>query len=622
MAGSTIHLPQSSSYGRYIIGKIDWTSTPNTSANTSNVTANLYVRKGDTTQQLTIPTEGTWSYSFSIHGNNVNGEVSLAVLEDWVLVASRTINGIGHNGDGSMSITISGTVHAPSGTSFEGHTTSGSGSATFDTIPRASSISSAGNVTLGNACDVRWTPASASFRYKLKFSMGSWSYTTGAIHPNRTTLYTYSDYAIPLAAANQIPNSTTGTMSVTLYTYSDSGASNLVGTSSPVSFTVTVPNNSSTRPSVSMTLTPVGSLSSDFAGLYIQGKTRVKATLTTSGKFGASITSREIRVDSIPYDADDDFTSVFLAGSGTKTVYGYANDTRGFTGETSQQINVIAYQDPKFVSASAVRCDSSGNEKESGTYLKIKASASFTAIDAKNTCKVEYRYAQDGGSYSAWSKIAESTNGTVSVTTSPLLGGALSVQTSYVVQVRASDEIGKAAETQIVVPTEKVYWHRDGKNNALGLGKYNEKTNALDTAWDFYMNGKKVTGLPTPTDSTDAVPLGLLKDYVVEQGTSGNWTYRKWNSGMAELWGISYASLANGSVMQARAPYPFALTGTIYGIGTLNDAGGNGGGALPWNLKLTYDTSLCEIWVHNPGSAGFTSEYTLKVSVYIMGRWE
>lgn len=622
MAGSTIHLPQSSSYGRYIIGKIDWTSTPNTSANTSNVTANLYVRKGDTTQQLTIPTEGTWSYSFSINGNNVNGEVSLAVLEDWVLVASRTINGIGHNGDGSMSITISGTVHAPSGTSFEGHTTSGSGSATFDTIPRASSISSAGNVTLGSACDVRWTPAASAFRYKLRFSMGNWSYTTGAIHPNRTTLYTYSDYAIPLDAANQIPNSTTGTMSVTLYTYSDSGASNLVGTSSPVSFTVTVPNNSSTRPSASMTLTPVGSLSSDFAGLYIQGKTRVKATLTTSGKFGASITSREIRVDSIPYDADDDFTSVFLSGSGTKTVYGYANDTRGFTGETSQQINIIAYQDPKFVSASAVRCDSSGNETESGTYLKIKANVSFTAIDAKNTCKVEYRYAPDGGSYSSWSKITESSNGTVTVNTGALLGGALSVQTSYVVQVRASDEIGKAAETQIVVPTEKVYWHRDGKNNALGLGKYNEKTNALDTAWDIYMNGKKVTGLPTPTGSTDAVPLGLLKDYVVDQGTSGNWTYRKWNSGVAELWGIVYAAFANGVVMQGRSSYPFALKETIYGIGTLNDAGGNAGSSLPWNLKLTYDTSLCEAWVHNSGSTWFAETATLKVSVYITGRWK
>lgn len=28
-----------------------------------------------------------------------------------------------------------------------------------------------------------------------------------------------------------------------------------------------------------------------------------------------------------------------------------------------------------------------------------------------------------------------------------------------------------------------------------------------------------------------------IDDYVVEQGTSGIWTYRKWNSGIAECWG-------------------------------------------------------------------------------------
>ena len=27
-----------------------------------------------------------------------------------------------------------------------------------------------------------------------------------------------------------------------------------------------------------------------------------------------------------------------------------------------------------------------------------------------------------------------------------------------------------------------------------------------------------------------------VADYVVAQGTSGNWTYRKWNSGIAECW--------------------------------------------------------------------------------------
>lgn len=33
-----------------------------------------------------------------------------------------------------------------------------------------------------------------------------------------------------------------------------------------------------------------------------------------------------------------------------------------------------------------------------------------------------------------------------------------------------------------------------------------------------------------------AEKLGLIADYVIEQGTSGSWTYRKWNSGIAECW--------------------------------------------------------------------------------------
>ena len=30
----------------------------------------------------------------------------------------------------------------------------------------------------------------------------------------------------------------------------------------------------------------------------------------------------------------------------------------------------------------------------------------------------------------------------------------------------------------------------------------------------------------------------IKDDYIVEEGTSGIWTYRKWNSGIAECWGI------------------------------------------------------------------------------------
>jgi hypothetical protein len=33
-----------------------------------------------------------------------------------------------------------------------------------------------------------------------------------------------------------------------------------------------------------------------------------------------------------------------------------------------------------------------------------------------------------------------------------------------------------------------------------------------------------------------------IKDYIIEQGTSGIWTYRKWASGIAECWGLYNAS--------------------------------------------------------------------------------
>lgn len=45
-----------------------------------------------------------------------------------------------------------------------------------------------------------------------------------------------------------------------------------------------------------------------------------------------------------------------------------------------------------------------------------------------------------------------------------------------------------------------------------------------------------------------------VADYVVEQGTSGSWTYRKWNSGFAECWthsaitvrGVHWADVLGG----------------------------------------------------------------------------
>lgn len=50
--------------------------------------------------------------------------------------------------------------------------------------------------------------------------------------------------------------------------------------------------------------------------------------------------------------------------------------------------------------------------------------------------------------------------------------------------------------------------------------------NAVKSATAYFF--KFVTGIFSQADEAD---------YIVEQGTSGIWTYRKWNSGIAECWG-------------------------------------------------------------------------------------
>lgn len=405
---------------------------------------------------------------------------------------------ITHDSDGSKSVVIAVSVKGyVQGSSSYGSGWSVSGSKTVDltTIPRASDITSAANVTLGNACSVKWTPKATAFRYKLEFSLGDWSYTTDKIHPNKTSAYTYTGYNIPLEVASELPSAKTGTMTVTLYTYSGSNESTPIGDDS-ATFTVTVPNSSDTKPTVTMTLSPVSSLEDTFAGLYIQGKTKVKAALSATGKYDATIKSYSMEAEGETYDSSDSYTSDYLSQYGSITIYGYAKDSRGYTGSTSKKITVIAYSKPQILAASgetdvvAARCDASGNLSDSGTYLMIKAKRSYSKVKSGdvqyNFCKIRYRYKVEGGSYSSWITIlsADSMDSN-EIVTDALLDGTLAATSTYVVQVQAIDDIGEYAYTTITIPTDKVYMHRNGARNSLGIGKYVEDDNMVDIAKDI-----------------------------------------------------------------------------------------------------------------------------------------
>jgi len=113
-------------------------------------------------------------------------------------------------------------------------------------------------------------------------------------------------------------------------------------------------------------------------------------------------------------------------------------------------------------------------------------------------------------------------------------------------------------------------------------------------------------------------------DYIVEQGTSGIWTYRKWNSGVAECWGTStksnvsmssWGSLYYGTI--AADSFPSNLF--LYAPNALMFARVSGGnGWLTQTTNMTKSTTGIRyvIGVTN------TTLSSVEIVTHAIGRWK
>lgn len=516
MANKTITLGKSASSGNYIQAKIVCDSTADFDTNKSNVTCRLYVRKDNDGMTLTIPTSGTWSYSLTINGKAFSGTVSKDVLLDWVLIATQSVSGISHNSDGTKSITVSGSVSAPSGTTLGGHKSSGSGTMDMDTVPRASTIDSVScaSAYFNGKLTYKFTPQASSFYNRCNISLNvngeyiavksiNIGQKSAAQQAGSVTL-TEDEQAI---IYNKLPNTSKGILRFTFRTYSDSGYSNQVGDAGYKEITLYVPKISSTLPDPGATLAPVHSLGSGFDGLYVQGKSKVKATFDGEGKYGASIKSYSLKVEGKSYGSSDSYTSGYLTEYETITVQVSATDSRGFTNTVNKSIFVMAYAKPKVVAHSSekeiicARCDKDGNLSDSGTYLKVKAKRSYSkCVDAggiqRNFCGIRVRYKTENGSYSSWKTLLASTNVSAEqVDSGALYEGALLINQTYIAQVDVVDTVGNHTSVTFTIPTDKVYKHEDGARRSFTFGGYVEDENTFAFAEDIAVKvkGKNMT---------------------------------------------------------------------------------------------------------------------------------
>lgn len=472
MASGIINLNNSAqtSAGGYLMGKVEWSGTGSTASNQSSVTANFYVKKASSTGIINVPTTGHWDCSLNVGGSVVSGSVSASIGADWVLMLTATVP-ITHNSDGSKSITISASAYGPSGTSYSGLQTSGSGTAVLDNIPRASSASF-GFFTMGTAGTITISRASSSFTHDVYIKFGS-KYVCIAYDVGTSATWNpaVADYA------PEIPNALSGTGTLTLYTYQNR---NLIGSKS-YSFTLSVP--ASVVPTISsVAVSEAVSGLADKFGAYVQNKSKLAVSITAAGTYGSTIQSYTTTIQSRSY-AGVSFTSDILTASGTIQLTVKVTDSRGRTASTTASVSVTAYSPPQITTLNAWRIDVSGNQTDDGERMALQLAYAIASVGGKNdrTLTVKYRQGSAGAFETISSGTAETSySGTVNYTDAP----ELSTDHTYAIQVTLADYFTSVSYS-VEIPTAKYILDILDTKDGSAYGKAAEERDLLDVAWNI-----------------------------------------------------------------------------------------------------------------------------------------
>ena len=500
MASGIINLNNSSqtSGGGYLMGMVEWSGTGDTASNQSSVTANFYVRKASSTGIINAPTTGHWDCSLTIGGSNVSQSVSASIGADWVLMLTATVP-ITHNSDGSKSITIAASAWGPSGTSYSGLQTVGSGTAVLDNIPRASSLTFPSTMTMGVEYDLAISAASEGFSHDIVLTWGGTYYLVARM-VRGTQHWTFS-----VDLADVIPNSTSGSGTLTLHTYS-SFASNpddrtLIG-SRHYPVTLLVPGY--IKPSITgVSISEAVSGLADKFGAYVQNKSKLAVSITASGAHKSTIQSYATTIQGRSY-AGASFTSDILTASGTIVLTVKVTDSRGRTVSTTASVSVTEYSPPQITTLNAWRINGSGNQTDDGERLALQIAYAIASVGGKNdrTLTVKYRQGSAGAFETISSETAETAySGTVNYKDAP----ELSTDHTYTIQVTLADYFTSVSYT-IGIPTAKVVMDVREEKDGIGVGKVAEEADLLDVAWNLrtrktmkaqsYVNEEDVELLP------------------------------------------------------------------------------------------------------------------------------
>lgn len=474
-------------------------------SNTSKVSWSLQMRADSAYCQWN---PGPGDFEVRINGGLVwsaqNPSLWYGGMGGTLTLASGTTT-VGHNSDGSKTVYCEGKYIANSTANYLPNSSTCGGNLTLFTIPRASSFSSISGNTIGGSQTINIDRKSSSFTHSLwyKIGNGSWVDIDGGIGTSKT-------WTLPTSLNNQIPNSTSLTLTYILRTYN---GSTQIGSDVYYNYTVYYSGNNPNAGSIAITYANL------FNGKFIANHSTATIKHTGyGGVYGSSIKSAQVIFNGGWKGTTNYNTGKLTAG--THTFQGVVTDSRNKTVYTGQQSFTCHQINNPTVSINAYRSDAEGNASPSGTYITIIPTYSAHDPVGGNSIKTN--------SFTCTSLMTTET--AIESGSKKILSNA-AVDSEYVISGTVTDQLGRSSATSIKVGTAFTIWDVRPDEKGMAFGKYSTGADKFEVAWPAYFdNSLNVIGIT----AKDVFYCG----YNI-LGSSGNaeWvklgTYHTWDSASA-----------------------------------------------------------------------------------------
>ena len=450
--------------------RVEWSSSQSVANNTSTIywtvmsaggwgSSQSYVMAGPVTVSIAGVTVYSRSDRFAMHVGDVLDSGSFTLT---------------HNSDGKQSFSAWAEAaiytYAISSTRYDYYVE-------LPQIPRASSISVSGTA-IGSQITISISKAVSSFTHTL-----TWQFV------NERGTIAYKDFQKditwipPLDLSKQIPNSESGTGTLTCITYDGNTE---IGRKS-INFTLQVP--SGVKPSIEKFEPSIASSETDNWGLYVKNHSTVQWDVLAYGAYDSTITKCVISGQNLSYDSTDSLTSysakssTFSAKSSTLTIAGEkvytvtVTDSRGRTASKTGRITIWDYNSPVITSANSFRSNADGTLNGSGEYVTHKLTASFYTLQGNNTIKIEvFNKESSNPTYSKNSVIIKNDSDDKTINYSYTYpDSSFKADTKYDFKIVISDSIGQSSTVYTHVGTKNVPINIASDNSSIAIGSFAQK---------------------------------------------------------------------------------------------------------------------------------------------------